>query len=67
MVSASVFAWVYLPLAGALARPPPDGLPVVLGRFATGGAFAPLDFPPGAEPLLPPLDLDMTIPFVMQD
>ncbi|MEO6680857.1 MAG: hypothetical protein ABIO21_26270, partial [Pseudomonas sp.] len=58
---------VYLSLAGALPRPPPEGLPVVLGRFAIGGAFDPPDFPAGAEPLLPPLDFDMTISLAMQD
>lgn len=52
---------VYLPLAGAFPRPPPEGLPVVLGKFATGGDLEPPALLAGADPLFSPLAFDMPI------
>lgn len=64
MRAASPIASIYLPLGGALPRPSPEGFPVLLGRFATGGAFEPLDLLAGTEPLLVPPDFDIAISLV---
>ena len=53
----------YLPFGAAFPLPPPEGLPVVLGRFGTAGALEPPPlplFPVDPEPLLPLPDLDMS-------
>ena len=61
MRTASSIAKIYLPLGGALPRPSPEGFPVLLGRFATGGAFEPPDLLAGVKPLLPPPVFDIAI------
>jgi hypothetical protein len=45
---------------GAFPRPPPDGLPVVLGAFTTPPPLPPLLFPPPLPPPPPllPLPID---------
>eukprot|EP01133_Synstelium_polycarpum_P009840 gene9840-11499_t len=54
----------YLAFGAAFPRPPPEGLPVVLGRFGTAGALEPppppAPLPVDPELLLLPPDLDMT-------
>jgi hypothetical protein len=65
VIPASLETENYLPLDGPLPRPPPEGFPVVLGRFATGGAFEPPDLSAGADPLLPSLDFDIAISLVL--
>lgn len=47
-------AKVYLPLAGPFPRPPPEGLPVVLGQFPPGPGWL-----EGPRP--PLLELDLAI------
>jgi hypothetical protein len=41
-----------------LPRPPPDGLPVVLGQFPPGTWPPPFEAPPLLEPPLPPVPLE---------
>jgi hypothetical protein len=49
----------HFPLGGAFPRPPPDGFPVVLGKFGTAGAFDPPAVTGVEELPLLPTDLAM--------